>query len=167
MNKLYQLRGIFILYMAAKTVVEIALGSNITLESLGGGHFSWFGDLFTSSTALSIISIVGNAILLLLGLGLFYFLLHKANWSRILLLIVGWLNIADALLGILFRSQISRMMTQMVDTPEWNQLLLIDRTTDILGLIFWGYLVYVLQFNGRVKQSFMPLSAGPATGQSA
>jgi hypothetical protein len=79
---------------------------------------------------------------------------------------VGWLAIADALAGVLFYSQISSMMTRVADTPEWNQLLVIDRVTDILGLIYWGYLVYVLQFNNKVKQNFLPLSTETATDQT-
>lgn len=37
---------------------------------------------------------------------------------------------------------------------EWQRVLLVDRIKDFLGLVFWGYLVYILQVNPEVKRDF-------------
>jgi hypothetical protein len=52
---------------------------------------------------------------------------------------------------------------------DWQRVLLVDRVKDLLGLLFWGYLIYVLQINAEVKRDFLgplPLqtSGGGTTG---
>jgi hypothetical protein len=158
MNKLSQLRALFVLYMLAKIIVEIVLGSAICLDSLDAGGVSWLIRLVGSPVALSLLSIFSNGILLLLGLVLFHFLLEKRNWARIVLLIIGWINVIDALSGILFHTQVTRFLSHFNYGVDWDRILNLDRVTDTLGLIYWGYLIYVLQFNDKVRQEF---SASP------
>jgi hypothetical protein len=86
MSKLSQLRVLFVLYMVAKTIIEIALGSGICLESLGAGRASWLIHVLGSPIALSVLTIFSNVVLLVLGLVLFHFLLQKKNWARIICL---------------------------------------------------------------------------------
>jgi hypothetical protein len=38
---------------------------------------------------------------------------------------------------------------------DWQRVLLVDRVKDFLGLLFWGYLIYVLQINAEVKRDFL------------
>lgn len=154
MNKLHQVRGLFILYMVAKTIVEIILGSRICIDSLEAGGMSWLIRLVGSPFALTILTIFGNGILLLLGLGLYHFLLQKKNWARILFLIVGWINVIDAVSGLLFHTQVARFVSHLSFGVDWDQILYLDRVTDSLGLIYWGSLIYVLQFNKTVRQEF-------------
>jgi hypothetical protein len=154
MNKLSQLRVLFVLYMLAKTIVEIVLGSRICLESLEAGGVSWLIRLVGSPFALPLLVIFSNGVLLLLGLGLFHFLLQKRNWARIVLLIIAWLNVIDALSGFLFHTEAARFLSYFRFGIDWDRMLYLDRVTDILGLIYWGYLIYVLQFNNKVRQDF-------------
>jgi len=165
MNKLSQLRVLFVIYMLAKTVVEIILGSRICLESLDAGGVSWLVRFFGSHLTVPILSIFGNGILLFLGLGLFYFLLQKTDWARTVLLIVGWINVVDALSGILFHSEASRILSHFSFGIDWDQVLYLDRVTDILGLIYWGYLISVLQFDSRVRQDFFSSPTEPVREQ--
>jgi hypothetical protein len=151
MNKLSQLRVLFVLYMVAKTIVEIVLGSSICFDSLESGAVSWLADFFGSPFALSILVIFSNGVLLLVGLLFFHFLLQKKNWARIILLIVGWINIIDALSGILFHTEVTRFLSHFSFGVDWDRILFLDRVTDILGLIYWGYLILVLQFNEKVR----------------
>ncbi len=154
MNKLSQLRALFVLYMLAKTIVEIVLGSRICLDSIDAGSVSLFAHLFGSHLTVPLLAILGNGIMLLLGLGVFYFLLQKQNWARIVLLIIGWINVVDAFSSFLFRFGASRLLSHFGFGADWDQLLYMDQVTDILGLIYWGFLIYMLQFNGKVKQEF-------------
>jgi len=166
MYRLVQLRVLFILYMLAKTVVEIVLGSGICLDSLEAGGMSWLIRFFGSRLALPILTIFGNGILLLLGLVLFHFLLEKRNWVRIILLIIGWINVVDALSGLLFHDMASRFLSYFRVGIDWDRILYLDRATDILGLIYWGYAIIVLQFTDSVKQEFFAPPATPAPDQN-
>lgn len=166
MNKLSQLRTLFVVYMLAKTIVAIVLGSRICLESIEAGGVSWLVHLFGSPLALAFLVIFSNGVLLLLGLVLFHFLLEKRNWARIILLIVGWINVVDAVLGLLFHSQAARFLSYFGFGMDWDQILYLDRMTDTLGLIYWGYVIYLLQFNDRVRQEFLAPPTGVGTEQS-
>jgi len=154
MNKLSPLRALFVLYMLAKTIVEIVLGSAICLDSLEAGGMSWLIRLFGSHFAIPILAIFSNGVLLLLGLVLFHFLLEKRNWARIFLLIVGWINVIDAVSGLLFHEVTSRFLSHFRFGVDWEGILYLDRWTDILGLFYWGYLILVLQFSEKVRREF-------------
>ena len=166
MNKLSHLRVLFVLYMLAKTIVEIVLGSTICLDSLEAGGMSWLIRFFGSHFAIPLMAIFSNGILLLLGLVLFHFLLEKKNWARIILLIVGWINVVDAVSGLLFHDVASRFLSHFRVGINWDQILYLDRVTDTLGLIYWGYVIIVLQFNSNVRQEFFASPAENGTNQS-
>ena len=165
MNKLSQLRVLFVLYMLAKTIVEIVLGSTICLDSLEAGGMSWLIRFFGSHFAIPILAIFSNGVLLLLGLVVFHFLLQKKNWARIIFLIIGWINVIDALSGILFHTQVTRFLSHFSYGVDWDRILYLDRVTDILGLIYWGYLIIVLQFNDKVRREFFAPPQETATEQ--
>jgi len=165
MNKLTHLRVLFVLYMLAKTIVEIVLGSGICLDSLEAGGMSWLIRFFGSHLAIPILAILGNGVLLLLGLVLFHFLLLKRNWARIMLLIIGWINVIDAVSGLLFHTQAARFLSYFKVGVDWEGILYLDRVTDILGLIYWGYLILVLQFSERVRREFFVPQATTAGDQ--
>jgi len=158
MNRLVHLRALFIIYILAKTIIEIVLGARICLDSVETGGMSWLTRLFGSDLALPILTIAGNGILLLLGLALFHFLLQKRNWARIILLIIGWINVIDAVSGFLFRGAASHFLSHFGFGIDWDQILYLDRVTDTLGLIYWGYVIIMLQFNGKVKREFFAAS---------
>jgi hypothetical protein len=165
MDRLAHLRVFFVLYMLAKTIVDVVLGSGICLDSLEAGGIAWLIRFFGSHFAIPILAILSNGVLLLLGLVLFHFLLQKRNWARIILLIVGWFNVIDALSGILFHSQAARVLSHFTFGVDWDRILYLDRVTDILGLIYWGYLIYVLQVNHRVRKEFFGSSPEPVPDQ--
>jgi hypothetical protein len=145
--------------MLAKTIVEIVFGAGICLDSLDAGGMSWLVRILGSHLGIAIMAVIGNGILLLLGLALFHFLLQKKNWARIILLIVGWINVVDAVSGLLFHDVASRFLSYFRVGVDWDQILYLDRMTDILGLFFWGYLILVLQFNEKVRSEFFPSQA--------
>jgi len=165
MNKLSQLRVLFVLYMLAKIIVDVVLGSGICLDSLEAGGMSWLIRFFGSHLAIPILAILGNGVLLLLGLVLFHFLLEKRNWARIFLLIVGWINVIDAVSGLMFHTEAARFLSYFKIGIDWDRILYLDRVTDILGLIYWGYLIIVLQFNDKVRKDFFATLPETVTDQ--
>ncbi len=162
-SKLSQLRGLFIIYFAVQLIVDFVLGWNLAREELGRGRGYGLGRLHLSRGAFLTLVLIVASFLFALGLWLFGQLLRRKNWARVVLLIIGWLAVADALLSFLLTSRAMGFMPWMHSLEpglDWHRVVLIDRTKDFLGLIFWGYLIYVLQIHPEVKRVFLePLQA--------
>jgi len=166
--KLSQLRKFFIIYFVVQIVVDLVLGWDLIRDErgrvLGYGPGRWN----LSSGALLAVALIVAGLLLALGLFLFRQLQLKKSWARIVLLVVGWVTVADALSSFLLTAGVGGFMSWL-DSLEpgvhWPRVVLIDRTKDFLGLIFWGYLIYILQFKPEVKREFCaPAKAsGPDT----
>ena len=157
--KAHQLRGFFVVYTLARLAVEIILGWGITRDMLGEWHFHGINRLLISPGVLLTLIIFITGIIFALGLWLFYNLLQKKNWARIVLLVVGWLAVIDAIFSLLLATRISGFpswLTHLEPGLDWQRVMLVDRIKDILGLLFWGYLIVVLQFDHRVKRDFFP-----------
>jgi len=153
MRKLTYLRLFFILYIAIKIVAEIAFGSGIYEESLQDVPVPEF---IRSPAAFIITTILSNAFLFLIGLLFFYYLLKQKNWARITLLVIGILNIVDGGSALLFNEKIMALMSQLFNVGSMNQVIVLDRVTGILALIYWGYVVYLLLADEEVKELFSP-----------
>ena len=151
MKKLDLLRLYFVIYFIAKIIVDIVLGSHITNHTAS--------DLKISPTVIYTFSVLINIILFLFGLLFFYFLLKKRNWARIVLLIIGWLAVLDFISSLFLSSIIGELLTHIDRLADWNSLILIDRITDFISLIYWGYAIYILQFNNKVKNIFLSTSS--------
>ena len=82
-----------------------------------------------------------------------------------MLLIIGWINVIDAVSGLLFHTQAARFLSYFKVGVDWEGILYLDRVTDILGLIYWGYLILVLQFSERVRREFFVPQATTAGDQ--
>jgi hypothetical protein len=146
MEKLYRLRSFFIIYFIVKIIIDIVFSSDISLPARN--HIE------ISPTVFYVIAIIINIFLFLIGLLLFYFLLEKRNWARILLLIVGCLAILDFVSSIFLSSQLGDLFVNFEGITNWDKLIMIDRIKDFIGVIFWGYAIYVLQFNNDIKRIF-------------
>ena len=151
MKKLYLLRLYFIIYIVAKIIVDIILGSYITNDTVSY--------LKISPTVIYTFTILINFILFLFGLLFFYFLLKKRNWARIVLLIIGWLAVLDFISSLFLSSKIGELLTHIDRLADWDSLILIDRITDFISLIYWGCAIYILQFNNEVKNIFLSTSS--------
>lgn len=156
--KLHQLRGFFIIFLVIRFGIEFTLGWDIVRDLLQEGRFHEINHLvFSPGVLLALIGFV-ILVMILLGLWIFHNLLQKKNWARIVLLAVGWLAAADALINLMFTAQSSGFIYWLVDLApdlDWSRILLMERLKDILGLIFWGYLIVVLQFDQRTKRVFL------------
>jgi len=146
MKQLSRLRLVFIIYFLAKTAIDIAAGGRIS---------SGLTSYLTTNTYYTL-AIVGNVILFLIGLLFFYFLLDKRSWARIVLLIIGWLAVIDFLSGLLSSSASVEILNRIDPTVNWNTIIQIDRVTDFVSLLLWGYTIFILQFNADVKKIFFP-----------
>jgi hypothetical protein len=146
MKKLPNLRLYFIIYFLVKMIIDIAFGSHITKDA--SSHLS------ISTAAFYFTIIIINLVLFLLGLLLFRFLLEKRNWARIVLLFVGWLAVIDVVSSLLLSSKVIEILQYFNLDLDMSRLILIDRITDFIGVIFWGYAIYILQFNSDIKRIY-------------
>jgi uncharacterized membrane protein len=157
--KIHQLRGFFVVYTLVRLGVETILGWGVTRDMSVKGTYYEFTRWLTSPGILLIMIILITAFILVIVLWLFSNLLQKKNWARILLLVIGWLTVVDAISGLLFTARGSNFIpwvTELVPGLDWQRIMFIDRIKDILGLLFWGYLIVVLQFDPKIKGEFFP-----------
>ena len=159
-EKMSRLLWIFIAYFAVLFVIDVSAGWKMA----GGWSGGWPGLPYRTFLA---IFLPVSAVLFALGIWLLRLTAQKRRWARIVLLIVGWLTVIDALSSLLFTSSapgVVPWLERLVPGVDWDKILLVDRAKDILALFFWGYLVYVLQFDRGVRGEFAapgPASPGP------
>jgi hypothetical protein len=153
-----QLRGFFIVYIVATFGLEFILGWDIIRDLVEDGKWHGINRLVNAPGLL--IALIGFIMLAMAALGLWIFhnLLQRKNWARILLLVIGWLAVVDAIFSLLFTgagSGFFNWLVRLAPDMDWKRVLLVERLKDIAALIFWGYLISVLQFNQRIKQNFL------------
>ena len=74
-----------------------------------------------------------------------------------MLLVAGWLAVLDAFVSLLITTSpkgLSHWLGSALPGMDWEKLLWLDRITDLLGLLFWGYFIYVMQVDTQVKREF-------------
>jgi branched-subunit amino acid ABC-type transport system permease component len=159
--KLYRLRGIFIAYFVLKSlagaVVAWSVFRTLAEERLRGMR-GW------TPKSLAGVSLMGTALVLALALLVFARLLRRKNWARVLLLVLGWLAVINALFTLLTSAQLSEMgawVARLVPglDLDWEKLMQFDRIQKVFELLFWGYLISVLQFDPAVRNEFFPAEA--------
>ncbi len=155
--KLYRLRGIFVVYFVLKSIVGAIIAFGI-LRPIAVGRYSlqeW------SPGSLAVFSLTITAVILLLAWLVFGQLLLRRNWARVLLLVIGWLTVVSAIASLLLAPPVSAMgswLSRWVAPlgMDWQKLLAYDRVQKVFELLFWGYLISVLQFDHAVRDEFFP-----------
>ncbi len=154
--KLYRLRGIFVAYYVLKSIAGAFVAFSV-LKPLADryGLHGWLPG------SLAVFVVMITAVVLAVALLIFARLLERKNWARLLLLVFGWLAVISACFGLLLSAQFSGTNSWLVRllpnlNMDWPKLLAYDRIEKVFELIFWGYLIAVLQFDAEVKKEFHP-----------
>ncbi len=167
-SKLYRLRGIFVAYYVLKSLVGAVVAWSVFRSLVEGqlqGLHGW------TPGSLAFFSLLVTAGVLALALLVFAQLLRRRNWARVLLLVLGWLAVLSALFTLLAGPQLSEMggwLSRLVPGIEldWEKLMEFDRVQKVFELLFWGYLISVLQFDPEVRKEFCSRAAeGDAAGK--
>lgn len=156
--KLQRLRGIFVVYYLLKSVVGAGVAFSI-LRPLAIGHCGVRG---WSPGSLTAFSLLVAAVILAVALLIFGQLLQRKKWAWLLLLIIAWLTVLSAVFSLLASSQIADMgswISHLLPEMDWQKLMNFDRVQKVFEMLFWGYLVAVLQFDDQVRKEF--LQPGP------
>jgi hypothetical protein len=154
--KLYRLRGIFVVYFVLKSIVGTVVAYSI-LQPIAGRYDlrGW------SSGSMAFFSLTVAAVILVLAWLVFAQLLLRKNWARVLLLVLGWLAVISAFFSLLMSAQFADMNSWLGRLVpglhmDWRKLLAYDRVQKVFELLFWGYLISVLQFDSQVRDEFFP-----------
>lgn len=155
-TKLYQLRGIFVAYYILKSIAGVAIAFSVLRPV--AGHYGLRG---WTPGSLAFFSLAVAGVILFLAWLVFGQLLLRRNWARVLLLVIGWLAVIGAFFGLLMSAQFTDMnswLGRLVPGLEldWGKLLAFDRVQKVFELLFWGYLIAVLQFDRGVRGEFFP-----------
>ena len=156
--KLQRLRGWFVTYYVLKSVAG-AVVTAIVLKPDFLDRLRRAGRANLSSTSLLVYSLLVAAMILAVALLIFAQLLLRKNWARVLLLVIGWLTVLSAVFSLLASTQLgesSSWLYRLVPDLDWQKLMNFDRFQKIFELLYWGYLIAILQFDGEVKKEFFP-----------
>jgi hypothetical protein len=162
--KLYRLRGIFVVYFVLKSIV----GAVVAFGVMRQGFFREFGRWQFPPGAVMFFSLAVAAVILIVAWLVFGQLLLRKNWARVLLLVVGWLTVFSAVFSLLASSHFSQLgswVSHWVADMDWEKLLQFDRIQKVFELLFWGYLISVLQFDAAVRDEFFPQPPADAAGK--
>jgi len=155
--KLYRLRGWFVVYFVLKSVAGAVVAA-IILKPIQHSQLGRLGWRNFSPASLLFLSLVVTAVILAIALFIFGQLLQRRNWARVLLLVIGWLTVLSAVYSLLAFTQYKDAGSWIAGwLPEWDwqKLVNFDRVQKIFELLFWGYLIVVLQFDEAVKKYFL------------
>ena len=159
--KLHRLRGIFVAYYVLKSLAGAMVAWSVfrTLaEERLRGLRGW------TPGGLAAFSLMVTVLILVLAWLVFSQLLLRRNWARVLLLVLGWLAILSAVFTLLTSTQLSEMgawLSRLVPglDLDWEKLMQYDRVQKVFELLFWGYLISVLQFDPQVRKEFCSRAA--------
>jgi hypothetical protein len=153
MNVLSGLKISFIVYFIIKTIIDIYL---VTINRDIFDELNRYGvtDINVTTESMVLIIFLINALLFIIGLWLFNALESKKEWARVLLIIAGWLVILNFFLGVILSSQSVEMLKDLRITVDWDKLILEDFISDLLSLVYFSFIIYMLQFNMKVRQMF-------------
>ncbi|HUU06570.1 MAG TPA: hypothetical protein VMZ49_11915 [Patescibacteria group bacterium] len=163
--KLYRLRGIFVVYFVLKSVAG-AIVAALVLKPFPGGQLGRFGWRGFPTGSLMLFSLLVAAAVLVIAWLIFGQLLLRKNWARVLLLVIAWLTVLSAVFSLLASTQIgtiSSWVSHWLPDLDWQKLMNFDRVQKVFELLFWGYLISVLQFDTVVRNEFFP---HPPTGDA-
>ncbi len=151
--KLYRLRGIFVAYFVLKSLIGVVVAWSV-LQPMAGRRFGGWGG---APGSLAFFSLMVAALILAVALLVFGRLLQRRNWARVLLLVIGWLAVIGAVFSLLMTTPSSRFaayIAQWLPDMDWEKLMNFDRFQKVFALLFWGYLISVLQFDTAVRDEF-------------
>ncbi len=163
---------------------------HVALRRLRTGFVVWFGVQAVLGTAVAVLVIEGlrrhpmlgaamrgatweitvtsgfvaSVLLFALAMLVFVALLDLKRWARLLLLVVGWITAAGALLSLLGLSGSAALADSVLDlsSSDWAAVQAGTVVTKAIDLAFWSWLFYTLQMNPAVRDAFRHAAGGCA-----
>ena len=154
--RLRRLRTWFLVWF----VLEAAAGTAVAAYVLDGmGHHSLLryatGGVSAAGTIVS--GIVVSLVLYLFAAIVLQALEARQPWARMVMLVVGWLTIGSAVLGLLMLPGAAEVFGPVIalSGADWPALMAANLLTKLGDLAYWGWVVYVLQTNAAIREAFL------------
>lgn len=153
---LRRLRGWFVVWFAVQAVAGTVIAAYV-LEGLRRDAF--LRDTLSGASGEVTVSagILVSMLLLALALIVFASLLELRTWARVVLLVVGWVTIASAVLNLVALPGAGSFVAPVVEAAggDWQTLAAASVLTKVVDLVFWSWAIYTLRFNRAVREAFV------------
>ena len=166
-SALRRIRNWFVIWFIAEAVVGTAVAASV-LDSMGRQPFLRYA-LGGAGASVTILAGLGvSLVLLLLALALLEALQGLRPWARLAMLVIGWVTVASAVFNLLAFPGASALLESvaLIGGGNWVALAAVSLLTKAGDLLFWSWVIYVLQVNPAVRGAFVcgSTSPGPAPG---
>jgi hypothetical protein len=113
------------------------------------------GGAGAASTILA--GIVVSLLLLLLAWAVLTALLDLKPWARTVMLVIGWITVVSAVVDLLTLPGSSALLQALVGVPagEAAALTAVSALTKGADLLFWSWVIHVLQLSPAVRDAFV------------
>ena len=164
---LRRLRDWFLVWFVAEAVVGTVVAAWV-LDGLGRWPFlrHALGGVGAAGTVLAGFGV--SLVLLLLAMAVLDALQRLQPWARIVMLVMGWITVVSAAINLLMLPASAELLESVVEFTggDWPALVAVSALTELADLVFWSWVIYVLQMNPAVRDAYCspaPLPAGSGT----
>jgi hypothetical protein len=153
---LRRLRGWFLVWFIAEAVVGTVVAAWV-LDGLGRWPFlrHALGGVGAAGTVLAGFGV--SLVLLLLAMAVLDALLRLQPWARVVMLVIGWITVVSAALNLLMLPASAELLESVVEFTggDWPVLVAVGARTELADLVFWSWVICVLQVNPAVRHAFI------------
>jgi hypothetical protein len=159
---LRRLRNWFLVWFITEAVVGIAAAAYV-LDGMGRHPLLRYATGFVGTAGTILSGVVVSLILLWLAWCVLQALLDLKPWARIVMLVVGWITVASATLNLLALPGTPALLEPvvMLTGGDWLALVAAGVLTKAADLVYWSWVIYVLQMNTAVREAFACRTAPP------
>jgi hypothetical protein len=152
---LRRIRGWFIAWYVVQSVAGLAIAVYV-VEVLR--HEPVIGHALAGATpeVTLICGIVVASLLLGLALLLLEALVQRRPWARIVMLVIAWITVIGAAVDLLTVPGAAALLGQRLslDADGWGAIQAATVVTKAVDLLFWSWVIYVLQFAPALRGAF-------------
>jgi len=164
---LRRIRDWFLVWFIAEAVAGTAAATWV-LEGLGRQPLlrHALGGVGAAGTVLAGVGV--SLVLLLLAMAVLDALQRLQPWARIVMLVIGWITAVSAALGLLSFSAASALLDSLgvLGADRSDALAAVNLLTKAADLVFWAWVIYVLQLKPGSREAFVCRSTSPGPAPS-
>ena len=157
-ERLQRLRNWFVAYYVFNLLVG-TWASVVVVDDFRISSFPYAPGLEHVSSGLVIAySLLVGVVVFCVALVLFYQLLQRKDWARVIMLIIAWLTALSAGISLLSTGALfspSGWLMRMMPEANWTIIGLMSVTTNVASLAFSVYMIRTLQFDQQVRGEFI------------
>jgi len=164
---LRRIRNWFVIWFIAEAVSGTVVAAWV-LDGLGRQPLlrHALGGVGAAGTVLAGFGV--SLVLLLLAMAVLDALQRLQPWARMVMVVIGWITVVSAALDLLVLPGGAALLESVAILGEghWEALVAVSVLTKAADLVFWAWVIYVLQVKPGVREAFVcrSTSPGPAPG---